>query len=101
MHACRFLENICVIAKGERVNASGINVLVTKSGSITKALFPAYCAHFVNKHLPKHQGKGGEPDPSYWCSMGMHPDGTTRGSRYLLDHNVYCLFIPGHASIWA
>jgi prepilin-type processing-associated H-X9-DG protein len=45
---------------GEYVNKSGIEVRVTTSGSMTRAVFPQWCKDFV-KNLPEGQGKGGEP----------------------------------------
>ena len=56
----RHYENIYHIENKKLVNPTGIKVLVTKSGSITKEMFPAFCRHFVN-HLPRGQGKDGEP----------------------------------------
>ena len=65
---------------------------------MTKDCFPHFCRHFV-KNLPAGQGKGGEPvilvfdgHASRWNLIGL---------QYLMEHNVYCLCIPGHTSIWA
>ena len=83
---------------GKWTNASGINVFVTKNGSMTKAAFPGFCRHFVN-NLPAGQGKGGEPvilvfdgHASRWNFLGL---------KYLMENNVFCLCLPGHTSIWA
>ena len=43
------------------MNPTGINVAVTKKGSMTKELFPTWCRqHFVT-NLPQGMGKGGQP----------------------------------------
>ena len=94
----RFLEGILVGEEGQKTNPTGINVAVTKKGSMTKELFPAWCRHLVT-NLPKGMGKGGRPvilifygHASRWNFAGLH---------YLMDNNVYCLCILGHTSIWA
>ena len=56
----RFLQNLWEIEDGKRVNPTGTQVFVTKSGSMTKDRFPAFCHHFV-QNLPEGQGKGGLP----------------------------------------
>ena len=83
---------------GGFVNTTGISVFVTKSGSMTKDRFPAFCHHFV-QHLPEGQGKGGEPvvlvfdgHASRWNYSGL---------QYLMKNNVFCLCLPGHTSVWA
>ena len=85
-------------ADGSLENPTKIRVAVSKSGSMTKELFPSFCRHFVD-HLPEGQGKGGEPvilifdgHASRWSYEGL---------KLLLDNNVYCLCLPGHTSVWA
>lgn len=85
-------------ANGGWVNPTGIGVFVTKSGSMTKERFPAFCRHFIT-NLPDGQGKGGEPvilvfdgHASRWSLDGL---------KLLLENNIYCLCLPGHTSIWA
>jgi hypothetical protein len=94
----RFLQNLWEIEDGKRVNPTGTEVFVTKSGSMTKDRFPAFCSHFV-KNLPEGQGKGGLPvilifdgHASRWNFTGL---------KLLLENNVYCLCLPGHTSIWS
>ena len=94
----RHLENIVHEKDGQWVNPTGINVAVTKKGSMTKELFPTWCRHFVT-NLPQGMGKGGQPvilifdgHASRWNYAGLH---------YLQQNNVYCLCLPGHTSIWA
>ena len=53
------MENIYHEENGQWVNPTGIGVAVTKKGSMTKELFPAWCRHFVT-NLPKGMGKGGK-----------------------------------------
>ena len=60
------------------MNPTGINVAVTKKGSMTKELFPTWCRHFVT-NLPQGMGKGGQPvilifdgHASHWNYAGMH-----------------------------
>ena len=95
---CRFLQNLWEIEDGKRVNPTGTEVFVTKSGSMTKDRFPAFCNHFV-QNLPEGQGKGGLPvilifdgHASRWNFTGL---------KLLLENNVYCLCLPGHTSIWS
>ena len=92
------MENITHEENGQWVNPTGINVEVTKKGSMTKELFPKWCRHFVT-NLPKGMGKGGKPvilvfdgHASRWNYAGL---------TYLLQNNVFCLCLPGHTSIWA
>ena len=96
----KYLQNLCVLDdNGEYKNvAGGMGVFVTRSGSMTKDRFPAFCRHFV-QHLPEGQGKGGSPvilvfdgHASRWNYAGL---------KYLLDNNVFCLCLPGHTSIWS
>ena len=94
----KYLHGIVSMANGKRINSTGIRVFVTKSGSMTKKRFPNFCKHFV-RYLPQGQGKEGLPvilvfdgHASRWSYQGLH---------YLLQHNVYCLCLPGHTSIWA
>lgn len=94
----RHLEGIFQTIDGKVVNPSGINVFVTKLGSMTKRRFPGFCQHFV-KNLPRGQGKGGEPvilvfdgHTSRWSVQGL---------KFLFDNNVYCICLPGHTSIWS
>jgi len=92
------LENIYHEENGQWVNPTGIGVAVTKKGSMTKELFPAWCRHFVT-NLPKGMGKGGKAvilifdgHASRWNYDGL---------KYLLENSVFCLCLPGHTSIWA
>jgi hypothetical protein len=95
----KYLDGICERdSEGERTNPTGIGVFVTKSGSMTKDRFPAFCRHFV-ENLPDGQGKGG--DPVVLVFDGHASRWSYTGISYLLEHNVFCLCLPGHASIWA
>ena len=94
----RYIKNIYQKEDGQTINPSGIGVAVTTSGSMTKDRFPAFCAHFV-KHLPAGQGKGGEP--VILVFDGHSSRWNLDGLQFLREHNVHCLCIPGHTSIWA
>ena len=94
----KYADGICEKIDGQWHNPTGINLFVTKSGSMTKERFPSFCRHFVN-NLPQGQGKGGEPvilvfdgHASRWNYSAL---------SYLLANNIYCLCLPGHTSIWA
>jgi len=99
----RELDGICweedgVTATRVERNVSGIRVFVSTNGSMTRKHFPAFCKHFV-AHLPKGYGVGGLPvilvfdgHTSRWSYSGL---------KYLLDHHVFCLCLPGHTSIWS
>ena len=94
----RYIKNIYQKEDGQTINPSGIGVAVTTSGSMTKDRFPAFYAHFV-KHLPGGQGKGGEP--VILVFDGHSSRWNLDGLQFLREHNVHCLCIPGHTSIWA
>ena len=47
----RYLENIVHEKDGQWVNPTGINVAVTKKGSMTKELFPTWCRHLSLIHI--------------------------------------------------
>jgi hypothetical protein len=40
----KYIDGICVVENGKRVNPTGIGVFVTKTGSMTKDRFPSYSA---------------------------------------------------------
>eukprot|EP00966_Prymnesium_polylepis_P292913 6765389-Prymnesium_polylepis.1 len=79
-------------------NPTGAGVFVSKSGFMTKERFPGFCHHFVT-NLPTGQGKGGEP--VILVFDGHASRWNYKVLKYLLENNVYCLYLPGHTSIWA
>ena len=87
---CRYLEGICEKndATGEWTNATGINVFVTKSGSMTKVKFPHFCRHFV-ANLPEGKGKCG--DPVILVFDGHASRWTFKELDCLMQTNVFCL----------
>jgi len=44
----KYADGICEKIDGQWHNPTGINLFVTKSGSMTKERFPSFCRHFVN-----------------------------------------------------
>jgi hypothetical protein len=83
---------------GDPVNPSGIEVAVTSSGSMTRALFPRWCKHFV-KNLPEGQGKG--RDPVILFLDGHASRWSYTGLEYLYDNNVITICLPSHTSVWS
>ena len=69
------------------MNPTGIQVFVTKSGSMTKERFPAFCQHFIN-NLPEGQGKGGLPVILVFDGHASRWNFTAL--KLLLDNNVHC-----------
>jgi len=81
-----------------RFNAENIDVRVSTNGSMTRALFPKWCEHFV-RNLPPGQGKGGLPvflffdgHASRWSYLGLN---------YLEMNNVIAICVPSHSTIWS
>jgi hypothetical protein len=77
---------------------SNAQVRVTTSGSMTRALFPRWCEHFV-RNLPAGLGKGGE-------AVFLYVDGHTSrwtyaGLEFLAANNVIVICVPSHTTIWS
>jgi DDE superfamily endonuclease len=79
-------------------NPYGINVRVTKSGSMLKQLFYDWCIHFVN-NLRKGQGRDGNEFVILY--MDMH--GSRHNSKamtFLWEHNIVVIILPAKTSIY-
>ena len=76
----------------------GIEVAVSESGSMTRALFYDWCLHFV-KHLKPDQGKGGKP--VFLVLDGHTSRWSYEGLMYLKQNNVYVICLPSHSSIFS
>lgn len=93
----RYLENLG--GEGEKEwqrNPLGILPRTTKTGSVTQERFLDLAVHFVQS-LPKAQrGK-----PVLLILDGHASRWSIAAIRYLLAHNVYVFYLPGHSSVWS
>ena len=79
---------------------TGMNVFVTRSGSMTKDRFPSYCAHLV-RNLKKIGQGGPRGEPVMLIFDGHASRWSIEGITYLMKNGVYCICLPGHTSIWS
>ena len=92
------LQNFSDATTDVDANPMGFSVRVTKSGSMTQDTFYDWCLHFI-KHLPKSQGKGGEPHILFL--NGHASRWNLAAIKLLMENNVFPFYLPSHTSVWA